>query len=91
MEKPAEFSVRTAGERPTVALSGDWTANNLGDVAARLARAVKDGGHVAVDIRKVRRLDTAGAYALVRAVGHDYDLKTVLARPESERLTSDRW
>ena len=86
MEKPAEFSVRTAGERPTVALSGDWTANNLGDVASRLARAVRDSGHVAVDIRKVRRLDTAGAYALVRAVGHDYDLKTVLARPESERL-----
>ena len=86
MEKPAEFSVRTAGERPTVALSGDWTANNLGDVAARLARAVEEGGQVAVDIRKVRRLDTAGAYALVRAVGQDYDLKTVLARPESERL-----
>src|SRR6185503_2537669 len=63
-----------------------WTANNLGDVAARLALAVEDGGQVAVDIRKVSRLDTAGAYALVRAVGQDYDLKTVLARPESERL-----
>nr|MEA2798089.1 phospholipid/cholesterol/gamma-HCH transport system permease protein [Phenylobacterium sp.] len=86
MEKPAEFSVQAAGERPTVALSGDWTANTLGDAPARLALVVKERGDVAIDIRKVRRLDTAGAYALVRAVGHDYDLKTVQARPESERL-----
>ncbi|WP_372786573.1 ABC transporter permease [Phenylobacterium sp.] len=86
MEKPAEFNMRGAGERPTVALSGDWTANNLGDAPTRLAQAVKVRGDVAVDIRKVRRLDTAGAYAVIRAVGHDYDLKTVQARPESERL-----
>ena len=86
MEKPAEFSVQATGERPTVVLSGDWTANNLGDAPARLALVVKERGDVALDIRKVRRLDTAGAYGLVRAVGHDYDLKTVQARPESERL-----
>jgi phospholipid/cholesterol/gamma-HCH transport system permease protein len=86
VEKPAEFSVQGAGERPTIALSGDWTANALGDAPARLAQVVKERGDVAIDIRKVRRLDTAGAYALVRSVGHDYDLKTVQARPESERL-----
>ncbi|HEX4710029.1 ABC transporter permease [Phenylobacterium sp.] len=87
MQKPAEFSVQAAaGERPTVVLSGDWTANNLGDAPVGLAEAVKARGDIAADIRKVRRLDTAGAYALVRALGHDYDLKSVLARPESERL-----
>jgi phospholipid/cholesterol/gamma-HCH transport system permease protein len=86
VEKPAEFSVRSVSERPTVVLGGDWTANSLGDAPARLVQALKARGDVAVDIRKVRRLDTAGAYALVRAVGHDYDLKTVQARPESERL-----
>ncbi|MDB5427500.1 MAG: transporter, permease protein [Phenylobacterium sp.] len=86
MEKPAEFSVQAAGERPTVVLSGDWTANNLGDAPARLAEALTGHGDVVADIRKVRRLDTAGAYGLVRALGHDFDLKTVLARPESERL-----
>ncbi|HEV7385553.1 MAG TPA: MlaE family lipid ABC transporter permease subunit [Phenylobacterium sp.] len=86
MEKPAEFSVQATGERPTVVLSGDWTANTLGDAPVRLAEVVRERGDVAIDIRKVRRLDTAGAYALVRAVGHDYDLKTVQARPESERL-----
>jgi phospholipid/cholesterol/gamma-HCH transport system permease protein len=86
VEKPAEFSIGSAGEQPTVVLAGDWTANNLGDAPARLAQALSARGDLAVDIRRVRRLDTAGAYALVRAVGHDYDLKTVRARPEGERL-----
>jgi phospholipid/cholesterol/gamma-HCH transport system permease protein len=86
VEKPAEFNVRTVSDRPTVVLVGDWTANSLGDAPARLAQTLKSRSDVGVDIRKVRRLDTAGAYALVRAVGHDYDLKTVQARPESERL-----
>jgi phospholipid/cholesterol/gamma-HCH transport system permease protein len=86
VERPAEFSFRSVGERPTVALTGDWTANNLGDAPARLAKALTASGEAAVDIRKVRRLDTAGAYALIRAVGHDYPLKTIKARPESGRL-----
>ena len=86
MEKASEFSVETADGRPTVTLTGDWTANSVGDAAAELARAVRSHGDVVVDIRKVRRLDTAGAYALVRAMGPDYDLTTVQARPESARL-----
>ena len=86
MEKPAEFSVKTAGGRPGVSLSGDWTANELGDAPVRLVRELRARGEVAVDIRRVRRMDTAGAYALIRALGHDYDLTTIQARPESERL-----
>ena len=86
MEKPADFSLRRESARPTVVLTGDWTANALGEAPARLAQALRPEHDLAVDIRKVRRLDTAGAYALVRALGHDYDLTTVRARPESERL-----
>ena len=86
METLAEFSVSREGERPTVALTGDWTANSLGDAPARLAQAVKPESALKVDIRKVHRLDTAGAYALIRAIGRDFDLKTVQARPESARL-----
>jgi len=86
VEKPADFSLRRESARPTVVLTGDWTANALGEAPARLAQALRPEHDLAVDIRKVRRLDTAGAYALVRALGHDYDLTTVRARPESERL-----
>jgi phospholipid/cholesterol/gamma-HCH transport system permease protein len=86
VEKPAQFSVRNHSGRPTVTLTGDWTANNLGDAPARLIQSVKSHGDVDVHMVRVHRLDTAGAYALIRAVGHDYDLKTVHARPESHRL-----
>jgi phospholipid/cholesterol/gamma-HCH transport system permease protein len=86
VDTSAEFSVKRGEAHPTVALTGDWTANSLGDAPARLAQAVHADHAVAVDIRKVRRLDTAGAYALIRAVGRDFDLKTVQARPESARL-----
>jgi phospholipid/cholesterol/gamma-HCH transport system permease protein len=86
VEKSAEFDVKSVSDRPTVVLAGDWTANGLGDASTRLAKALTSHPGAAVDIRKVRRLDTAGAYALIRAIGHDYDLKTVLARPEGKRL-----
>ena len=87
METEADFSVLSGGERPTVALSGDWTANKLGDAPARLTQALKArGAETPIDIRKVRRLDTAGAFALIRAVGRDFDVKAVKARPESARL-----
>ncbi|MBS0362709.1 MAG: MlaE family lipid ABC transporter permease subunit [Proteobacteria bacterium] len=95
MDTQADFSVKDAaakdgaagdGARPTVALSGDWTAHSLGDAPARLAQTLRDRGSTPIDMRRVRRLDTAGAYALIRAVGADFDIKAVRARPESARL-----
>jgi phospholipid/cholesterol/gamma-HCH transport system permease protein len=86
VEKPAEFSVRDEGGRAIVSLVGDWTANTLGEAPSRLAQAMRSHSDFSVDIRKVRRLDTAGAFALVRAAGPTFDLKTVLARPQNERL-----
>jgi phospholipid/cholesterol/gamma-HCH transport system permease protein len=86
MEKPAKFSVRSATDSPTVALSGDWTANTLGDAPAGLSVALRDTGGMVIDLSRVRRLDTAGAYALLRAVGGDFDKGRVKARPESLRL-----
>ena len=86
MDKPAQFSVRNVDGRTTVALSGDWTANRLGDAPARLIQTVKSHGDLAVDLHRVRRLDTAGAYALIKAIGREYDLKQVNARPANARL-----
>ena len=86
MEKPAEFSMRDAAESPGIQLAGDWTSSSLGDAPARLAAALRAQSDLAIDIRKVRRLDTAGAYGLIRAIGADFDLTQVKARPESLRL-----
>jgi phospholipid/cholesterol/gamma-HCH transport system permease protein len=86
MERPAEFDLQSATESPILALTGDWTANNLGDAPAALDAVIGDRRDIVVDMRRVRRLDTAGAYALIRAVGHDFDLSKIKARPESLRL-----
>lgn len=86
METKADFSVISGGEPPTVSLSGDWTANNLGDAPGRLAQTLQSRADCAIDISKVRRLDTAGAYGLIRAIGADFDARAVHARPESARL-----
>jgi phospholipid/cholesterol/gamma-HCH transport system permease protein len=86
MERPADFSLRPAADRPTAALTGDWTAEHLGHAGARLADALRGKSDPAFDLSQVRRLDTAGAYALIRAAGETYDAARVSARPEHQRL-----
>ena len=68
-------------------MTGDWTATHLGAADAGLSDAVAQApANLSVDMRRVRRLDTAGAYAILRALGGDFDLDRVQARPESSRL-----
>jgi phospholipid/cholesterol/gamma-HCH transport system permease protein len=86
MERPADFSLRPAADRPTVQLSGDWTAYGLGAAGAGLSEQLDGLSNYQLDLRRVRRLDTAGAYAVIRAAGDGFDLATVRARPETLRL-----
>lgn len=86
MEKPAEFNLQPATDRPTVALTGDWTARALGGAGSGLADALDGLSNFLIDMTGVRRLDTAGAYAVVRAAGKAFDLAKVSARPEALRL-----
>jgi len=86
MEKPAQFTMQAATDRPTAILSGDWTTNLLGGVGDALAQELRGRQDVTLDLTKVRRMDTAGAYAIVRAVGRGFNLDQVVARPETRRL-----
>jgi phospholipid/cholesterol/gamma-HCH transport system permease protein len=86
MARSAEFSMAGGAEDSAVVLSGDWTANNLGDAPTRLAHELTGHRNRKIDLSKVHRLDTAGAYALIRANGDHFDLGRVEARPESLRL-----
>lgn len=86
MERPADFSLRPAADRPTVQLTGDWTANGLGAAGTGLSEQLDGLTNVQLDLRRVRRLDTAGAYAIIRSVGEHFDVANVLARPETLRL-----
>ena len=53
MEKPAEFNLRTATDRSTISLTGDWTANNLGSAPAGLTAALRGEPGAAMDVRQV--------------------------------------
>ena len=86
MEKPADFTVQPAADRPLVMLTGDWTAGNLGDAGQRLEHELQARRDVTLDMRKVRRLDTAGAYAVVKAAGRDFEIGQVKARRETLKL-----
>jgi phospholipid/cholesterol/gamma-HCH transport system permease protein len=86
MERPADFQMQAATDRPMAMLSGDWTTNLLGGVGDALAQELRGRKGAVFDLTKVRRMDTAGAYALIRAAGRDFDLDQVVARPEMRRL-----
>lgn len=86
MEKPAEFQLQTEKDHPTVILDGDWTTNMLGAVGAALAREIGNSPDATFDLTAVRRMDTAGAFAIVRAAGDHFSLDRVTSRPETRRL-----
>ena len=86
MEKPAQFQMQAASDRPTAKLSGDWTTNLLEGIGAELGRELRGRKDVTLDLSGVRRMDTAGAFAVIRAVGPDFSLDQVVARPEAKRL-----
>lgn len=86
MASAAEFSIEPGAEGPTVALTGDWTADRMGPAAGALRRDLARERRVAFDLTRVGRIDTAGAFAMIRAAGEAFDLDRVQARPETLRL-----
>lgn len=88
MDRPADFSLSTSANGPQLSLTGDWTAIHLGGADTALAQAARDAAadRLTLDLSQVHRLDTAGAYAILSAVGEDFDLGRVTARPENLRL-----
>jgi phospholipid/cholesterol/gamma-HCH transport system permease protein len=87
MDDPAEFSLQTSDQDAAVAvLTGDWTAVTLGSAGADLARAVVGLRKVEFDLTQMDRMDTAGAFAVIRTAGDAFDMSKIRARPETLRL-----
>src|SRR5688572_30284768 len=65
----AAFQILTGPTGPTVALSGDWTSLTLDEQAIGLRDAMSGvHGSPRLDLADLGRLDTAGAYAILRAI-----------------------
>jgi len=86
MESPADFIIESGAERPVVRLTGNWTADQIGPARGRLRRELGGARSVDLQLDDVGRLDTAGAYAVIRATGAAFDLARVTGRPETLRL-----
>ncbi|MGZ8361963.1 MAG: hypothetical protein ACXWUX_15700, partial [Allosphingosinicella sp.] len=81
----ASYQILTGPTGPTVALAGDWTSLTLGDEAIGLRAALLGTpGTPNLDLAGVGRLDTAGAYAILRAMPPGSAATS--ARPEFARL-----
>ena len=63
----ADFQIEDGWPGPTLRLSGDWTATELGRISRRLDEALRDRAVHAVDLTDLGRFDTAGALAIVQA------------------------
>jgi phospholipid/cholesterol/gamma-HCH transport system permease protein len=85
MDKPANFQLQSATDRPSAILLGDWTTSALGDAAHALGQALQQYPTAVIDLSRIGRMDTAGAFAVVRAAPN-FSLDRVEARPESRRL-----
>jgi phospholipid/cholesterol/gamma-HCH transport system permease protein len=82
MEHPADFQLLEADGRLTAELTGDWTSRTLGAAPDRLKSALAARRPAVLDLTRVGRCDTSGAYAVVRAAGQ----VPLEARPETRRL-----
>jgi phospholipid/cholesterol/gamma-HCH transport system permease protein len=68
--RPASFTIRSDTSGITIALSGDWTSLAMGTEVTGLSAAVSAayGLPLRLDISDLGRLDTAGAYVILRAI-----------------------
>ena len=87
MDRSADFSLSSSPQGPRLTLRGDWVAASVEGVDAALADAARGAREgLTLDLNDVGRMDTAGAYAILRATGEGFDLARVDARPETLRL-----
>ena len=86
MDIPADFSVTQGLEGPIAVLTGDWTSLAMEPAAHGLVDEFAAKPSAIFDLTSVARMDTAGAFAVVRAAGGTLDMARVRARPETLRL-----
>jgi phospholipid/cholesterol/gamma-HCH transport system permease protein len=86
MEPAADFSVTPAEGGAVAVLTGDWTAASMGETARGLAQTMTERQVATIDLTKIARLDTAGAFAVIRATERHIDPSAIKARPETVRL-----
>ena len=86
MDRPANFRLEETAERRTLVLTGDWVATVIGDEDSRLLQTLRGSSGIGIDLRRIRRCDTAGAYSILKAAELRADGPEIQSRPETRRL-----
>ena len=86
MDDPADFRLLEAEGGLRAELTGDWTSRTLGAAADRLRTEIAGRRPKVLDLTRVGRCDTSGAFAVVRAAQGDPAGPRMVARPETQRL-----
>ena len=86
MDTAADFSLEPSDAGQCAVLTGDWTAMGLGNAGERLRHTLSGASGITLDLRDVGRMDTAGAFAVVKAAQASEALGEPVARPETRRL-----
>src|SRR5262245_8074095 len=86
MDRPADFRLEGSGDTRSVVLTGDWVATVIINEDARVIQALRGQSGLKIDLTRIRRCDTAGAYSILQAAEGCSDTPDILARPETTRL-----
>ncbi len=86
--RAAGFRIDQGPQGPVLALSGDWTAAGMGDAGRRLLNAMRGQPFRLWDIVDLGRMDTAGAFILLKAGGGKIPAEVFATRPETARIVA---
>jgi phospholipid/cholesterol/gamma-HCH transport system permease protein len=87
MPEAADFHFEDSEGRVVAVLTGDWTAVEMGNAPDRLADALSGRDAAAIDLTRVGRCDTSGAFGVLRAVRQvDREPGQIVAPPDVDRL-----
>ena len=86
MSVPADFHFEKRERGATAVLTGDWTVDTIAARGFGLSKAVQAERAGLLDLSGVGRIDTAGALAIVDAVGGKPDPQAITSSPQVARL-----
>lgn len=86
--RAAGFRIDQGPQGSVLALSGDWTAAGMGDAGRRLLNTMRGKPFRHWDIVDLGRMDTAGAFILLKAGGGKIPAEVFAARPETARIVA---
>lgn len=86
MARAADFQIESSPGGVVAVLTGDWTAVEMGRASERLAATLADEKDATIDVTKVGRFDTSGAYGILTAAHRHGQQERIVASPEVEQL-----